>query len=147
MNSKIFGQHNSITYTEHLKGVKVKITLIIGLPGSGKSTYARNKFPGSIIIDDPKNINELPDTTEDFVIIDPWLCDVSVRDKCVEYLIQKYNCDIVQIFFDDNITQCQCNIIVRGDRGDKRDVGVTFNILSKRYTIPDNIVPEPVWRG
>ena len=66
----------------------MRITLIIGLPASGKTTYA--KTLGGFLVDDPQSINELPLECDHLVITDPNFCIQQNLDRSIIILKKKY---------------------------------------------------------
>lgn len=62
------------------------IICIIGLPGSGKTTYAINNYPTFYLFDDMSlNFNSLEEAKnyENIVITDPYMCTVP-KEKIIE---------------------------------------------------------------
>lgn len=122
----------------------MKITALIGLPGSGKSHYLF-KFknnPDYIIIDDPKSKDELPENTDKNIIIaDCHLCIPSIRIQFEKIIKDKYPNHLIElVFFENNPEMCHKN---SNYRNDGRVVNLTINEYSKKYVIPEgyNILP------
>lgn len=114
-------------------------TLLIGLPGSGK-TYLGKNLTG-FFIDDPK---EKPELNHDkLVIADPNLCMENVRKKAISYL-QESGYEVSFIYFENDPKQCLKNV---ENRNDGRKVENTINILTKMYNIPKGITPLKVYQG
>jgi hypothetical protein len=124
----------------------MKIIAVIGLPGSGKSHYL-DKFknnPDYLIIDDPKNISEIPlDISKNILIADCHLCRTTVRDSfknIITKLLPNHSIEIV--FFENNPTQCLKNVEYRNDG---RKVEATIIQYSKKYEIPEGSKVIPVF--
>lgn len=93
----------------------MKITLVIGLPASGKTTYAKRL--GGFLIDDPKHLDELPDVCEHLVIVDPFFCILHILDTAVSTLKSKYGeVEITKIYFENDPEQCCKNAELREER-------------------------------
>lgn len=108
----------------------MKITLVIGLPASGKTTYA--KTLGGFLVDDPKSIKELPDFVDHLVITDPNFCMDSVLNEALLKLYEKYdahNVKIERIYFENDPIQCYKNAIAR----DSKMVSKYIKLLSLTY--------------
>jgi len=122
-----------------------KITVLVGLPGSGKSYYIKqNSDSKTIIVDDPKNANELPDKlTSDLIIADCHLCREKTRESLHKILQIRYQkAEINYVFFENNPEQCLQNVKFRNDG---RFVEPTIKNYSKEYNIPDNATVLPVF--
>lgn len=77
---------------------KLTITLIIGLPASGKSYYAKNKFEK--IVDDPIHINEIYGFTTNFCIVDQNFCNSEILNKAIKLIKNNYEfCEIKKNIF------------------------------------------------
>lgn len=131
-----------------------KITMIIGLPGSGKSELAKNMLlENSIIIDDPKDLekdvlNKLKGKTyAEVIITDPWMCIESARDQAEAILFYNFpEASFLSIFFENDLQACEENIKRRQRQGDTRNIGNQAKYFSKRYSIPQGMTPKKVWR-
>lgn len=122
-----------------------KITVLVGLPGSGKSYYIKqNSDSKTIIVDDPKNANELPDKlTSDLIIADCHLCREKTRESLNKILQIRYpKAEINYVFFENNPEQCLKNVKFRNDG---RFVEPTIKNYSKEYSIPENATVLPVF--
>ena len=121
----------------------MKITLIIGLPGSGKSYYANTL--GGTVIDDPKNLSEISDhKCEHLIITDPNLCSTDTL-LCAEAILKSlYNVkDIEKIYFENDPEQCLKNAINRKDK----KVDNFIKQYSKIYKIPEGSKVMPCYKG
>lgn len=116
-----------------------RIVLIIGLPASGKTYLAKNKYVplGYRLIDDPKELPVL-NKKEDYVICDPWLCDPSIR-SCFYLLYGDF--EVEEIYFENDHEKCRKNI---AERNDGRKIG---NLNHFKYQIPEGIKPLKIWQS
>ncbi len=95
----------------------MKITLIIGLPASGKTTLA--KTLGGFLIDDPISIKILPNYVDHLIITDPYFCIDSILNKAINILYKKYdhyNVIINRIYFENDLAQCLLNSKLRNNK-------------------------------
>ncbi len=119
-----------------------RITLLIGLPGSGKTWYA-NTLEKDHFIDDPMSLDVLPESFEHMVIADPMLC--IAWQKATEVLNQKYKgAQIDYVFFENDYEKCKANIELRKPT-DNREVSVTLRMLRDAYVLPTGIKPKRIW--
>ena len=116
----------------------MKATLIIGLPGSGK-TYLGNKLSQNFI-DDPKT-KPVP-SGDNLVIADPHLCLTKNLEAAITYL-ESLGYNVSCIYFENNPKQCIENVLARNDG---RQVLSTIDFYSKLYKVPENVVPLKVWK-
>ncbi len=132
-----------------------KVIVIVGLPGSGKSTYAKTHYNEYVIFDDfittfcngeiIKNIK----LNNNVCIIDPRLCDVNIFNRCLDKILKYVDVkNIKLILFENNKELCQINV---NRRNDNRNVNNTICNYSKIYFIDnyggyDRIV-IPCWNG
>lgn len=139
------------------------ITIIIGLPGSGKTTYIKNNLSdlsNTMICDDyhkstPSNSHNFIDslyysdlkkalsTNKNIVLSDIAWCKKDRRDLLlseINRIIDELRIDpqIEFIYFENNPTACKNNVIKRG-RNDRveRELGY-IDKWSKEYTIPND---------
>lgn len=126
----------------------MKITLIVGLPGSGKTYLAKSlKDNKSMLIDDIKHADQLIDKGLDLIITDPYFCYSETRDKCIEVLNSKFNNpEIIWIYFENNLEKALNNIKHRKRRGDGRNTESFAEHLSLMYKIPSGVEPLVIWQ-
>ncbi len=121
------------------------ITFVVGLPASGKTTYAAT-LPG-VVFDDfmlHKAFPKLPENG-DLVLIDPRLCDPTSREIALHLVqAQRPDDEIRWVFFENDPKQCLENAH-RDDREGKFVDGM-IRLQTKRYAIPEGSVVLPVWR-
>lgn len=115
-----------------------KVILVVGLPASGKTTFALNfcKEVSGILVDDPKDFVEVLTalkSSQTVVVTDPLLCIPSTRDKAQKRL-ESLGVEIDWVFFENNPVQCQVNASKR----DGKPVQNEILYFSKKYIIPDN---------
>ena len=77
----------------------MKITLIIGLPASGKTEFAK-KLDG-FILDDPKSLNDFPKYVNHLIITDPNFCDNSILKSAISILLEKYKAYDIEMNMDE----------------------------------------------
>jgi predicted kinase len=122
-----------------------KVTVIVGLPGSGKSHYINEHADkDTMIVDDPKHISELPDKlTSNLIIADCHLCKPKSREALNNILDIRYpKAEIEYIFFENNPDQCLKNV---KHRNDGRYVEPTIKNYSKVYTIPEDAITVSIF--
>ena len=118
----------------------MKITLVIGLPASGKTTYAKKL--GGFLIDDPKHLDELPDICEHLVIVDPFFCITHILKKSIVKLSEKYGeCEITKIYFENDPDQCCKNAELREHKHVKRFI----NAISFEYEPDESCIVLPCY--
>lgn len=147
-----------------------KLTVIVGLPGSGKSRWMqkrRDLYPGVYAEDFMANsrgdrpgfansrhydklICALQDGL-DSIIADIAYCDSGSRAE-VEPTVRRSapSTTMEWIFFEKNLDQCVRNIQARGKHEPDREPKVDREIaeahrLSKVYSIPECVKRLPVW--
>ena len=117
----------------------MKVTCVVGLPGSGKTHWAQAQ-PHSHVCDDPAHVSELPSVdwliqnNQDLIITDPWFCDDEVRHSCESHIRRLYGVSPDWVFFENDPAQCMQNVKLRQDGRQVRSMIVD---LTKRYQIPD----------
>lgn len=126
----------------------MKITLIVGLPGSGKTYYANTlAAPGVIIIDDFRrgDLGNLPNENsfENLIIIDPNFCDSVILDFAQRVLKNHYHIDIDIdiVYFENNAQKALRNIEFRDDG---RKVSNFIHDYTKIYNPPSDA--KKIWQ-
>lgn len=121
----------------------MRAILIGGLPGSGKTTLAKKLLeenPDLILFDDLSLYSDpfsaLTGLTGDFIITDPYLCREDDRNTLEQHLYSEYP-DIIfsYIMFKNEPNICLENVAFRQDG---RKVKTFIEILSRRYTVPED---------
>jgi hypothetical protein len=132
----------------------VTITLLIGLPGSGK-TYLGNKLSqetGAVFIDDIKSTNQLSipfAANKDIIIADMALCSTNTRLECIrilELMAKEANIVLIinKIFFENNPQKCLANVEYRNDG---RLVKNAILMAAKEYAIDNDVTPVTIWES
>ena len=129
----------------------MKIRIIVGLPGSGKTTYA-NQNPLGIVFDDPaanveifSQVKNAIKAGQDITITDIYMADPSVRLTATKTLQSwKKDLEIEWIFFANDPQACIANV---ERRDDGRIVSAEYiQLASEHYSIPDNAKVLPVFK-
>lgn len=90
----------------------MKISIVIGLPASGKTTFVGNLK--GLLIDDPKSVNSILGHNSDLVIASPHFCNLKSYNKLIELLNKEYdNPKIINYCFDNDPKQSRINDIKR----------------------------------
>lgn len=110
-----------------------KIHLIIGLPGSGKTHYAKTVLGHLPLVDDINDLNQLPDANE-FVITDPNFCNWEILNQARRLLDEKYDgSKFIEIYFENNPKKARANV---KRRNDGRNVEGTIKRFAPIYNPP-----------
>ena len=140
----------------------MRITYIIGLPGSGKSHLIKelNRTEDNCVIDDPINFVEdvLPFLDgRDLIIADPNLCVPGLRTASKSVIldqlfkkrgVKKEAIKIQYIYFENDPEQCKKNIEYREkNEGCTKNADVSLDILTKIYLMPKDVNPIKVWKN
>lgn len=118
-----------------------KVSIIVGLPGSGKTTLGNKlkKQKDAFLIDDIKDKGEIEKAIKEkhqfIVITDPYLIFKKNRTNAKKHILSLGIKEIEWIFFENNKEKCLKNV---KKRNDNRKVENFINLFSKDYTIPKN---------
>lgn len=118
---------------------KFKLIIIIGLPGSGKTTLAK-EYNSYLIFDDfiTKFYNgKMIDAIEknfNVCITDPRMCIPEIFDKYMTKFLSILNKDqILLILFENNSQQCLINLSNRSDN--RFGIERTIQVYSTKYCL------------
>ena len=123
--------------------MKLDVHFIIGLPGSGKThiAYETSKKRGGYVVDDIKDVSELPSKVDaPWIITDPNFCNGSTLERAKKIVFDHAHSlekDIVVTvfchYFENNPDQCRKNVRYRNDG---REVEGTIRKYEKMYNPP-----------
>lgn len=113
----------------------MKVIIIIGLPGSGKSYLIDRIAKQHTILDDfvsPDKIHMAMSLNEDVIMADPYFCEEDILRKAIK-IVEVYTTDIEYIYFENNKEKAIANAENRG-----RGVKGLIHQLSTIYKPPEN---------
>ena len=118
--------------------MKTKVVLVAGLPGSGKTYYAKARLKHSpgLLIDDIDDLHLLEAAVRQNPVVyitDPHFCIDGVRQKAEQVFSSIGNVEIEWVFFENDPHKCERNIEYRNDG---RRVDITLKHLSRLYNPP-----------
>lgn len=134
----------------------MQITLIVGLPGSGKTTLGNQIAVGRdniIWLDDVSVVGGL-DVLKDaidygwerIIVSDVFLCRPIDRSNAVRWLKKNAQGYAIEwIYFENAPDKCLANVLRRNTDGDDRKVGQLIHELTKLYVIPDGVEVRKVY--
>ncbi len=105
-----------------------KSILIVGLPASGKTTYAKNHLKEYYLIDDPKDFNKdiTPYLDRNVVITDPYFCDGKILKKA-EAMLFDNGMIVEKIYFENNPEKALKNSLCRESKPVENFIKKGFN--------------------
>ena len=127
-----------------------KVTLITGLPGSGKTHLAKEivEHTGAVLFDDI-TVDDIPALKEvvaaerDAVVTDPHLCNPGTL-RTARGLLVDMGAEVEVICFTNEPEACYANV---QRRDDGRKVNGMIRDMSTIYEVPEFAVKVlPVWR-
>ncbi len=123
----------------------MKIILVVGLPGSGKTHLAHSlvdKHEHMSIVDDITTLDQLPESG-DIVITDVNFCDGNILEKAIVIFHEKYdNAKIFTVYFENDPDAARRNVAYRDDG---RNVEGTIRRFEKIYNPPDDA--RKIWNS
>lgn len=130
------------------------ITIIVGLPGSGKTILGKAMSQGGVFLDDVDKhggleaiIRTVAQKVANIVIADPHLCLRAAQEYAkakLQELAPDY--EIIWDFFENDVVACENNIQHRISQGDERAVFALLRHYAKQYHIPAGVKPRKIWR-
>ncbi len=128
----------------------MKFLLVAGLPGSGKTHYAK-RLDYDLLIDDPKDLHadvlDKISNHKKVIIVDPWFCLKDIRDKTESILKNHFfACEVLWIFFENDLKSCLKNIRRRKENGDTRVIEDQVKYFHQYYVIPQIAAMRPVYK-
>lgn len=131
----------------------MEVVLVVGLPASGKSTWASEQVRQAAtrgqrhgVLDDPASPQELEDGIRQardsgvscLYIVDPRLCEESTLRLALHHLEQAYGVTAKTVFFANDPGQCALNAKNRG-LADK-PVLASIRRWSEKYAPPEDVL-------
>lgn len=122
------------------------VIMLIGLPGSGKTTFGKAMEKGNDttkFVDDISHIKQLPSTFWNKIAIsDVNFCDPEIEKKAYDILKKRYrDYRIDRVYFRNDVETCLHNIKFRDDG---RNVIGTVDRFKDVYKVPDQDVYDNV---
>ena len=136
--------------------IKPQLNIIVGLPGSGKTTlanYVLTECPFNFkLFDDVSTSKTLADVCtalfmgEDCIVVDPALCNENAQRRAKELFEPLAN--VIWVFFENSIEKAFTNLQRRVYNGDTRRVSKSYlSFLSQNYYIPDGANVREIYSG
>ncbi len=132
----------------------MKLVLVVGLPASGKSWWARQQATAARargrvehVLDDPRIFSEVREAlararsekAQSLYIVDPAFCDASVLQVARRQLALEPDLRVCEVFFQNDLVQCEANAVRRGLQ--EKSVLGALQRWSAVYRPPSNAMP------
>ncbi len=138
--------------------MKQEIIIVIGLPGSGKSTYLTQKYINEIVFDDYHKYGKK--SFEDSIYYSDFLkalqneknivlSDISYcRSEKLNEIGNKIkklkeNINITKVYFENNSKFCKKNVLYRNRKSARLEIKL-IDRLSQGYVIPKKVIPVKI---
>lgn len=133
------------------------VTIIVGLPGSGKTTYAKT-LPGRLFDDVAMSRRGMDDlkaylsTGSDAVITDVFNTAPAIRsatEETIRRAANDSNITINWVFFENDPEACYHNVIQRNAGSHAEFKLISWETIKEKsavYTIPEGAVTRKVYR-
>lgn len=115
----------------------MKILLVVGLPGSGKTYWAERN--SDVVVDDITDTAQLPATIangQTLAVTSPLFCDENVLANAIEYVTSKYGVAPLAVYFENDPIKCKKNVLQRADA--KKKVDGFIEMYTKIYSPPND---------
>ena len=127
----------------------MKITMLVGLPCSGKTHYGKGS--GCLFIDDVSLMDTkvLKEMIKDMniIIADVFLCRPRERTSAQRWFDLNFpDAQLEWVFFENNREKCLTNMRHHRSLGDDRKVEDLIHVLSKDYVIPYGTKTLEIWQ-
>jgi adenylate kinase family enzyme len=131
----------------------MRVVLVIGLPASGKTTWAHTQVArlralgvDARLLDDPRSAEELAASLDQechlLFITDPHLCMQGVGSAAARRL-EAQGHEVTLVFFANDPERCLVNAARRPDKSVARFIVQ----LAESYQLPDGVVGLPVYEA
>lgn len=122
----------------------MQLLLIVGLPGSGKTTLAKS-IENCIVVDDITDKTQLPLPSDvihcNIAVIDVNFCDQTILQTAKQQLTDMYTQHTIEVvYFENSPKKCLINV---DHRKDGRNVIGTINRFTNIYQPP---LPRQIWQ-
>ncbi len=132
----------------HISYMAQSIIIIIGLPGSGKTTFAKTQYSNQYLISDDfiqtfcnGHITKAIKANNPVCLIDPRLCDFATFNRYMTKL-ELGPGDINLILFENDPVTCLQNAKSRNDN--RLGIEQTIESYSKIYSLDNYLAYDPI---
>lgn len=129
----------------------VRVILLVGLCGSGKSHWASTHGPpGCIYFDDSASkypaLRQALLSGTDCIVEEVSLCRAEHRDYVMALLSDVPDLDIQWVYFENDLDSANHNVTHRTNKGNARQHRIYNERLHIDYSIPPGVVALPITR-